>query len=410
MPVYEYKALNDKGRKVKGIITADGLSGARLRLSQGAVFPTEVRELPGEEKRGKASRSFFAHLWGVGRAGSAEVTTALRQLATLVSSGLTIVECLSGLIEQTECHYLRRVFTQIREKVMEGHSLSQSVAAHSQVFTPIHVNLIRAGETSGRLGIILKRLADFSEKRMKLRKKMEAAIAYPMFLLLVSTVIVIFLMSFVMPRVISIFEGMDLVLPWTTRALIFMTLYMKQYWWLILLAIAGTMGTLIAWVKTEAGARSWDRIRLRAPLFGNLHLKSVVARFTRTLSLLLNSGIPLVESLEIARLSMGNRVMEEAVAETAISVVEGRDFAVTLKTSGLFPSLLVQLVKAGEQSGELTEMLEKSAEIYEEDVNSMIASLISLLEPAVILGTGVMVGFLVMAIMLPVLEMSAGAM
>ena len=406
MPVYEYKALNSKGRKVGGIITAEGPSGARLKLSQVSIFPTEIREVAGEEKKGEGSGSFLSRFSGFGRVNPVEVTTALRQLATLVSSGLPILECLGGLIEQTEGSHLKRIFTQIREKVVEGSSLFRAVSTHPQVFGPIHVNLIRAGETSGTLDIILKRLADFSERRMKLRKKVEAALAYPMFLFLISTVIVIFLMSFVMPKVISIFAGMDLALPWTTRALIFMTHFMEQFWWLIVLAMVGIVGTLYAWVKTEAGGRAWARVRLHVPLFGKLHHKSVIARFTRTLSILLKSGIPLVDSLEIARLSMGNRVMEEAVVETAISVGEGQDFATPLKKSGRFPPLVVQLVRAGEQSGELEEMLGKSAEVYEEDVESVIATLTSLIEPAIVLTMGVMVGFMVMAILLPIFDMT----
>ena len=243
---------------------------------------------------------------------------------------------------------------------------------------------------------------------MKLKKKVEAALAYPLFLILISTVIVIFLMSFVMPKVISIFQGMHLALPWTTQVLILMTHFMQRFWWLVVLGIGGIAAGLYAWVKTETGGRIWDRIRLRVPLFGKLHHKSVIARFTRTLSILLKSGIPLVESLEVSRLSMGNRIMEEAVEETAKGVGEGQDFATPLKKSHRFPPLVVQLIRAGEQSGELEEMLAKSAEVYEDDVESVIATLTSLIEPAIILTMGGVVGFMVMAILLPIFDMTAG--
>ena len=170
MPVYEYKALNNKGRKVGGIITAEGPAGARLKLSQGSVFPTDLREVAGEEEQGSTG-SLLSRIPAFSRVNPMEVTTALRQLATLVSSGLPILDCLNGLIEQTEGRHLKRIFTQIREKVVEGSSLSQAVAGHPGVFSPIHVNMIRAGERGGALDIILKQLADFSEGKMKLKKK-----------------------------------------------------------------------------------------------------------------------------------------------------------------------------------------------------------------------------------------------
>ena len=407
MPVYEYKALNSKGRKVGGIITADGPSGARFKLSQGSIFPVEIKEVAEAEKK-VPGVTFLSRILLFSRVKPMEVTTALRQLATLVSSALPILECLNGLIEQTEGNNLKRILIQIREKVVEGASLSQAVEIHQGVFSQIHVNMIRAGETSGTLDVILKRLADYSEARMKLRRKVETALAYPLFLLFISAVIVIFLMSFVMPKVIGIFEDMSLALPWTTRALIFITHFMEQNWWIIVLVMAGGVGIMSAWMKTETGHRVWDRIRLRIPLFGKLHHKSVIARFTRTLSILLKSGIPLVDSLEIARLSMGNRTMEQAVEETAISVGEGQDLATPLKHSGKFPPLVVQLVRAGEQSGELEEMLSKSAEVYEDDVEATIATLTSLIEPAIILAMGVVVAFMVMSILLPIFDMTGG--
>ncbi|MBW1943645.1 MAG: type II secretion system F family protein [Deltaproteobacteria bacterium] len=404
MPVYEYKALNKRGRKVGGIITADGPAGARFKLSQGSVFPTELKEV--REKKKIASESLSFRIPAFSRVNPLEATTALRQLATLVSAGLPLLDCLTGLVDQIEGSHLKRIFIQIREKVVEGNSLSQAVSTHPGVFSPIHVNMIRAGETGGALDVILKRLADFSEGRMKLRKKIETALAYPLFLLLISTVIVIFLMSFVMPKVISVFEGMKLALPWSTRALILMTHFMEQFWWLVALAMVGVVGALYAWVKTEAGGLLWDRMRLRIPLFGKLHHKAAIARFSRTLSILLKSGIPLVDSLEIARLSMGNRIMEDAVKETARLVGEGQDFATPIKKTGRFPPLVVQLIRAGEQSGELEDMLAKSAEVYEEDVEMSLATLTALIEPAIILTMGVVVGFMVMAILLPIFDMT----
>jgi general secretion pathway protein F len=407
MPVFEYKALDGKGKKTKGLITAEGPSAARLRLSQEFIYPTHIREVLELEHK-PASRVFASPLSRFSRLNPVEVTMALRQLSTLVSSGLPLIECLNGVIEQTEQPKLKRTFTQIREKVLEGGSLAQAMSAHPSVFGQIHVNMVRAGETGGALDIILRRLADFSEMRLKLKKKIEAAMAYPIFLLFISTIILVFLMSFVMPKVIGIFEGMRLALPWSTKGLIFATHFLSRFWWLVLAGVVGVSGLLAAFVKTEKGGRIWDRIRLHIPVFGKLHHKAVIARFTRTLSILLKSGIPLVNALSIAAPSMGNRIMEEGIEETGRMVGEGSDVATPLRQRAGFPPLVVQLVRAGEKSGELEEMLAKAAEVYEDDVEAAIASLTSIIEPIVILAMGVVVGFIVMAILLPIFEMTGG--
>ncbi|PKN63718.1 MAG: type II secretion system protein GspF [Deltaproteobacteria bacterium HGW-Deltaproteobacteria-15] len=405
MPVFEYKALTSKGRKVGGIITAESPSVARFKLSQDKVFPVTLKEVKEEKQR--STEGVLSRLPLLQRINPAEVSTSFRQLATLVSSGLPLLDGLNGLIDQTEQTGLKRVFTQIRERVVEGSSLSEAMASHKSIFSPIHVNMVRAGEASGALDIILKRLADFSEKRMKLKKKIEAAMAYPIFLVLISSIILIFLMSFVMPKIIGIFEGMHVLLPWSTRFLIGAAHFMRSFWWTLLLG-AGVCAFLFSGiVRTERGRLLWDSIRLRIPLLGSLHRKAVIARFTRTLSILLKSGIVLVDSIEIARLSMDNRILEEAVKEAARNVGEGGDFASPLKKGG-FPPLVVQLIRAGEKSGELESTLASAAEVYEDDVEAGAATMTAILEPLIILVMGVMVGFMVMAVLLPIFDMTRG--
>ncbi len=407
MPLFEYKALNKKGRKVTGIVTADGPASARLKLSHEMIFPVEIRETRSTRKRALTG-PFTTLIRKLHRINPALVSTAMRQLATLVSSGLPLIDCLNALIEQTETASLKKIFTGIREKVMEGSSLSLAMAEHAAVFNNMFVNMVRAGETGGALNIILKRLADYSENRLRLKKKIDAAMAYPVFLLMVSSIILIFLMSFVMPKVIGIFKGMELALPWSTRALIWTTDGMKQYWWLAGLVLIAIGTGIYSGTKTEQGRLIWDRLRLRLPVIGRLHHKTVIARFTRTLSILLKSGIPLVEALKTARPSMDNRIMEDVISDTARLVGEGQDFSTHLKKSGLFPPLVVQLIRAGEQSGELEDMLARAADAYEDDVESAVASLTAIIEPAIILLMGGAVGFIVMAILLPIFDMSSG--
>ncbi len=407
MALFEYKALNKKGRKLSGMVTADGPASARLKLSQEMIFPMEIKEVKTSARKAVAG-SFVSRLKRLRRMNPAVISTSMRQLATLVSSSLPLVDCLNALIEQTETQQLKKIFTQIREKVVEGSPLSAAMDEHPSIFNHIYVSMVKAGETSGALAIILKRLADFTERRLKLAKKVEASMTYPIFLIMISTVILIFLMSFVMPKVIGIFKGMELALPWSTRMLIWITDGMKNYWWLGCLIVIGLVTWIYFWIKTEHGRWVWDWVRLKVPLLGRLHHKTVIARFTRTLSILLKSGIPLVEALNTAKPSMDNRIMEDAVADTARLVGEGEDFANPLKKSGMFPPMVIQLVRAGEQSGELEEMLEKAADLYDDDVESAIASLTSIIEPAIILFMGVIVGFIVIAILLPIFDMTSG--
>lgn len=405
MPVFEYKALDERGKKVSGIVTAEGPSSARMKLIQDTIFPIEIKEAS-QVLKGSVFAGLLARFGQVGRVDQSEVSAATRQLATLVSSGLPLVDCLQALIEQTEQAGLKRIFTQIRERVVEGESLSRAMGEHPGAFNPIFVNMVRAAESGGALDVILKRLADFSERRLKLKKRVSAAMTYPVFMLMISAMILIFLMSFVMPKVVGVFQGMELALPLATRILIAASDFLKSYWWLLILLLIASAAGFLMWIRTESGGRVWDRFRLRALLFGKLHKKTVIARFTRTLAILLRSGLPLVQALETAKLSAGNRIVEEAVEKTTRRIGEGADFAGQLKGSGVFPPLVVQLVRAGEQSGELEDMLEKAAEVYEDDVESSISSLTSIIEPTIILFMGMVVAFIVVAILLPIFDMS----
>ncbi len=407
MPVYEYQALNHKGRKVSGFITAEAPLAARQKLKREGLFPERTHEAR-SSRRSKGRRARFLGLSLGGRVNPDEVAASLRQLATLISAGVPLMDCLQTLVDQTEQRRLKRVFTEVREQVSEGKSLSQALSDHPGVFGSITVHMTGAGEEGGALDIILNRLADFSERSIKLRKKVETALTYPLFLMLISGVIVVFLMAFVMPKVVGIFEGMDMALPWSTRALIWLTDRLRQ-WWGALLGGAVLIAALgAAWLRTKRGRRLWDGFRLRVPVLGKVHRKAVIARFAQTLTILLQSGIPLVKSLEIARHAAGNRVVEQALEQTARRVGEGQDFATPLQETGLFPPLVIQLVRAGERSGELESMLGKAAERYEEDVEASLGSLSSLLEPAIILAMGVAVAFMVMAVLLPIFDMTQG--
>ncbi|MBN1104481.1 MAG: type II secretion system F family protein [Deltaproteobacteria bacterium] len=407
MPVFEYKGLDEDGRRTRGVITAEGAVAARMRLGMDRIYPTEIRQVDDAEES-PDSRAWLSRLRGWRSVSPLEVSAVLRQMATLVSAGLPLVDCLQGVIEQSENQGLKGILIRIKERVIEGRSLSQAMSAHPSVFGSIHVNMIRAGETGGVLDVVLARLADYSEKRRRLGKKIESAMVYPIFLILMSGIILVFLMSFVMPKVVGVFAGMKLALPWSTRVLIWLTEAAARFWWLSLLTPVLLWAAFSMVLRTGAGRRLWDHVRLRAPLLGPLHRKAVISRFTGTLSVLLKSGIPLVDSLEIARSSMGNLILEQRIQESARMIGEGGDLATPLRKGGWFPPMVIQLIRAGEKSGDLEGMLSKAAEIYEEEVEGHVATLTSLLEPLIILVMGLVVGFLVLAILLPIFDMTSG--
>jgi len=407
MPLYEYRALNQEGKKIKGIITADGPSGARMSLSKQLIYPMELKEVTPADAQARGD-SLLSRVRDLQRINPVLISTSLRQLAALVSSKLPLVDCLNALMEQTENVPLKKIFTHVRERVIEGSPLSTAMADHPSVFSKIDINMVKAGETGGALDLILVRLADFAESRVKFKKKVDNAMAYPMVLIMASSIILIILMSIVMPKIIGIFKSMKIALPIYTRILIAVTNFISNFWWLIVIIGFIAIIGFIYWKKTENGEHAWDQWKLRFPVFSKIHKKIAIARFTRTLSILLKSGIPLVESLSISGPAMGNRIMEDAVAKITRLVGEGEDFSSPVKKSGMFPAMVVQLIQAGEQSGELEEMLEKAAELYEDDVDASVSTLTSMVEPAIILVMGIAVGFIVISILMPIFDLTTG--
>lgn len=406
MPLFEYKAFNKEGKKIKGIVTADGPSGARLSLSRQMIYPMEIKEVTPADAQSRGD-SLLSRIRDLQRINPVLISTSLRQLAALVSSKLPLVNCLGALVEQTENVPLKKIFTHVRERVIEGAPLSIAMSDHPAVFSKIDVNMVKAGETSGALDLILVRLADFAENRVKFKKKLDAAMAYPAILLMVASFILIFMMSFVMPKVIGIFKSMKVALPFSTRALIWITGVISNFWWLLIIVGILMIAGFIYWKKTEKGGYAWDQLKLRFPIFSKIHKKIAIARFTRTLSILLKSGIPLVESLNISGPAMDNRIMVDAVTNITRLVGEGEDFSGPLKRSGMFPSMVVQLIQAGEQSGEMEDMLEKAAELYEDDVDAAVTALTSIIEPVILLVMGFIVGFIVLAILLPIFDLTS---
>lgn len=401
MPVYAYKGFNAQGRKVAGVIDAESPKGARISLRRTGVFPTDLsEERAGQAAPAPSGRTFLE------RVSTQDLALMTRQLATLAGAGLPLVECLSTLIEQMEKEGLKRVLSHVRQRVREGQSLADALRAHPRIFSHIYVSMIQAGEASGTLEVVLARLADYSEEQAKLWRTVRVALTYPFLMVVVASLILLFLLAYVVPQVTRIFSETGQTLPLATLVLISFSSFLAQTWWALLLL--GASGTLVIarLVRTPWGRLLYDRFTLQVPWLGRVLQKIAVARFSRTLSTLLASGVPILTALDIVKNIVSNTLMRRALEEARVSVQGGESLAAPLRHSALFPALLVRMIAVGERSGELETMLARAADAYDGEVEKSVTSLTTLLEPLTILIMGAVVLFIVLAILLPIFELN----
>lgn len=406
MPVYEYIALDRSGKSLNGIIDADSAVAARQKLRGSGIFPVEVKEtvsvsVPRGLPSGPVSVSGLFK-----RVKPGEVSVMTRQLSILLAAGVPLVAALDALISQITNPLLEKNMAQIKESINEGNSLAFSLSQHPRLFSNIYVNMVRAGEASGSLDVVLSRLAEYSEHQEALRGRFKAALAYPVFMSLIGTLVLFFLITFIVPNITQIFAEMHHTLPLPTVALITVSGFFKSFWWVVVLAGAGVIITVKQFIKTSKGHYIWDKIKLRIPVLGRINQKMALARFARTLGTLLQGGAPLLSALEIVRNIVNNILIAEAIDNAAEEIEAGKSLAIPLGRSRWFPPIAVQMISVGEQSGELETMLNKIADTYEKEVESQIMAMTSLLEPLMILVMGLVVGFIVVSVLLPIFEMN----
>jgi general secretion pathway protein F len=409
MPVYAYKGLNERGRNVGGIIDADSPKTARIKLRRSGIFPTDLNET--REKTGGAgtptTSRFSVDLSGLfERVTPQDLALVTRQLATLVGAGLPLVECLGALVEQVDSSKQKKILSQVRESVVEGGTLADAMKAHPAVFSDLYVSMVRAGEASGALDLVLIRLAEYTERAAALRAKVRSALTYPVFMGVASMAILFFLLSYVVPKVTRIFAETHAQLPAMTIVLLAISGFLSNYWWLIVgLVVAAVIGVRVS-TRSAAGRLRFDRLTLGIPYFGKVLKKVALARFARTLSTLLLGGIPLLQALDIVKHVVSNMVLSNAIEDGRNSIREGHSVADPLKKSGLFPPLLVHMIAVGEKSGELESMLARAADAYDSEVEASVSALSSIMEPVLVLFMGGVVLFIVMAILLPIFQLN----
>lgn len=405
MAVYEYSGVNAKGKKVSGVQEADSPRVLRDTLKAQGVFITEFSEGKDAEKKSRDIKMPWEN-----RVSVQDVALMTRLLATQTRAGIPLAACLQALVEQTESPALKRVLSDVRQDVNEGLSLAVAFGKHPKAFSPLYINMIRAGETSGNLDLVLQRLAVFLEDQNKLQGKVIGAMVYPALMVVMAGLIVTFMMIAVVPKITDVYADQGQALPFITRALIAVSSFIGS--WKVIFLIGAVVGAIVGfkrWVGTEEGRGKWDAFVLRVPLFGDLFRMLAMARFSRTLSTLLSSGVQLLAALDIVKNILGNTVLVKVVEQARLNIREGESIAVPLRRSGEFPPMMTHMIAIGEQTGALEEMLENVAETYENQVNTKVETLTSLLEPIMIVVMGGTVGFIVFAIIQPILQLSQGA-
>ena len=402
MPSFAYQAKDSAGRSVNGIIEAENERVLRAKLREMNYFVTGI-----SEKSDSILKADIGKMFGKIRGVSEQSLVVFsRQFATMINAGLAMVRCLDILSVQTEDKNLKDVIINVRRDVEGGSTLAAALGKFPKVFSQLFINMVRAGELGGILDEVLNRLATFLEKDFNLRKKVKSAMTYPMVILVMAVLIVFFLVTFIMPTFVSLFIGMNMKLPWPTKVMIAVTNGARN--WIVDLTVLVILIVLTIlfrrYVSTPTGKLQFDRFKLKLPVFGLLIKKVAVSRFCRTLGALLQSGVPIMQALEIVGKASGNEVIAQTVQRVRESVREGESIALPLQLSGIFPPLVTQMVAVGEETGNLDGMLAKISDFYDTEVEYMLASLTALLEPMLIVFMGFIVGFIVISVFLPLYQ------
>jgi len=403
MAVYQFKGVTTAGKNVSGIRNADSVRTLQGILRKEGIFPTEITQQA--DDRAKAAGEIDIGRF-TKRVSTRELAVVTRQLATLLHAGVTLVESLTAVVDQSENDTLKLVLSQVKQRVNEGSSLAEAMGQHPRVFPDLYCNMIRAGESSGALDVVLTRLADFTESQARLRSKIIGALTYPAIMVLVGLGIMGILLVAVIPQITKIFEDRKAALPLPTKILLGTANLITEYWWLILIVLAVSIFALIQFIKTDRGRVKWDRFKLDMPVVGKLLRMLAISRFSKTLSTLLKSGVPLLGAMDIVRNIVNNRILADAIDDARTSIKEGESIAAPLKRSGEFPPLVIHMIAVGERSGQLEEMLNNVAESYQEQAETRINALMTLLEPLMIVMMGGAVGFMVVSILLPIMQLN----
>lgn len=417
MPIYEYKAFAPGGDTKSGVVDADTERDARAKLRRDNLLVSKLVETRGgrkvkRTKEGKKSSGMLARAAEkraaqVGpRARENEIVAGItRQLATLLGSGIALAEALGAIVDQADSRKTETLFREIREKVQQGHSLADALERHPGWFSELYINMVRAGQAAGNLDSVLSRIADYMQAQRGLRRKIIGALMYPMMMIGLGFVVVMILLTKVVPEITSMLLDQGKALPASTQLLVDISAFFQAYWWIVFLGIAAiSFGLERIYKNSPSGRLKIDKTLIAIPVLGDMLHKAAVGRFTRTFSTLLRSGVPVIQGLEITEKVVGNKVIADATEHIRVRVLEGTDLASPLKATGAFPTVVGYMVAVGEQSGELEVMLDRIADAYDEEIDVVTERLTALLEPIMIVCLAGIVGYIVYAIIQPILQ------
>jgi general secretion pathway protein F len=411
MPMYAFKGIGPTGKATSGLRDADSPKAVRQMLRRDGVVVTEVT-MSAQGAAGKAAQagkglSRSVDLGGMfGGVSRTEIANFTRLLSTLLRSGIPLAEALGAMFEQIDNVRLKVPVGEIRTAVNEGSSLGDALAKHKKLFDELYVSMVRAGEVAGNLDTVLLRLADFLDNSQKIRGKVQAAMVYPLLMLGVGTVLMAILMVAVIPEITSMFKQSGKALPLKTRVLITFSDFIRNWWFLLIPGIIGGIIAFIWWSRSPAGRPVWDAFVLKLPVVGRLSRMINVSRFARTLGTMLQSGVPMLRALDTSKEILSNVILRKTIEQAKQAVTEGDSLAGTLKKSGHFPPTVIHMIGTGEKSGQLEGMLMRIADDNEAEVDRQLTKMTSMLEPLMLIGMAVGVGFVVFSILEPIMDMS----
>ncbi len=405
MPVFAYRGLDAGGRSVKGVVDADSARTARAKLRATGTYPTELNEESTAAEREVARKEWLPSLWRR-KMPASDLALLTRQLSALLGAGVQLVEALGALSEQSARAATKRMLSQVRERVREGSSLADALTAHRDVFSDLYIGMVRAGEQAAALEAVLDRLAEYSERQSDFVTKVRSALTYPIIMMCVGTAIMAFLVAYVVPQVATIFEQQHAALPLATKILISFSGMVTTYWLPIGLLIVALVAGFTGAMATPRGRRVYDTLILKLPYIGPTIIRIICARFARTLATLLASGVQLLPALDAVKGVVTNGLLKDAVEKSRESIREGHGMGETLAQSGLFPPLLIAMIRVGERSGELERMLERVADNYEREVSHSLSQMTTVLEPVMTLAMAAVIVFMMLAVLMPIFQLN----
>lgn len=396
MSIFKYKAIGANGQSIQGTFTANSRNDVIQMIRSNNSYPVMIQEeVDSQMREVKLMRSVKTK----------DIAVFCRQTYAMLNSGVPIISCLDILHMQTEHKKMKSVLNETYENIQKGLSFSESLKKHMDVFPELLIYMVEAGEASGSLDAIMERMAVHYEKETKINNRIKGAMVYPIILSIVATAAVIFLLTFVMPTFMGMFENSGVHLPLPTRILMGFSDAIKIYWYLFILVIGVSVYLFKKILTTSDGRLYFDKLKLQMPIIGGLNQKIITARFTRTLSTLLSSGVPLLQALENVAGALGNKVAADGIMKVREEVRRGTSLALPIKRLGIFPPMMDNMIHIGEESGTLDEILEKTANFFDDEVETALQKLVTLFEPIMILVMGLVIGFIVIAMILPMFDM-----